>query len=117
MQVCHDSLRRMLILDDLNTLQMRLPFSKEGLKLALLNAERYAERNVQRQVKAGGVALPEQWERSLEAGAAQQQQQEAQRWPAEVDYAALIRQIDRMDADSFKDVDLDSLMEKFAVNA
>lgn len=34
---------------------VRLPMSSEGLRMALLNAERYAERNVQRQVKAGKV--------------------------------------------------------------
>ncbi len=36
---------------------MRLPFSRDGLRMALLNAERYAERNVQRRVKAGKVKV------------------------------------------------------------
>lgn len=37
--------------------QVRLPFTKEGLRMALLNAERYSDRNVERHFKAGRVAV------------------------------------------------------------
>lgn len=38
------------------------PRSRDGLKVALLNAERYAERAVQRRVASGRVKVPERWE-------------------------------------------------------
>eukprot|EP00882_Tetradesmus_deserticola_P020769 GHRQ01022442.1.p1 GENE.GHRQ01022442.1~~GHRQ01022442.1.p1 ORF type:complete len:194 (+),score=87.53 GHRQ01022442.1:67-648(+) len=41
---------------------VQVPFTADGLKLALLNAERYAERNVQRQLDSRRVKLPESWE-------------------------------------------------------
>ncbi len=43
--------------DDPSAAEVRLPFSKDGLKMALLNAERYADRNVERFVKSGQVGV------------------------------------------------------------
>ena len=37
--------------------EVRLPMSKAGLHMALLNAERYAGRNVERQLKAGKIEV------------------------------------------------------------
>lgn len=94
--------------------EVRVPFSKDGLKVALLNAERYADRNVQRQLKAGGVKVPEQWEAAIERPREPEPQQQQQGDAgAEVDYAALIRQIDGMDPAAFKDLDLDQLIKQY----
>lgn len=64
---------------------MRLPFSKHGLKLAMLNAERYAERNVQRHITAKKVEVPERWKQQAESVPALP--------AAVVDFEALIRQV------------------------
>lgn len=49
--------------------QVRLPFSREGLRVAQLNAERYAQRNIDRHVRAGKVKVPARWEAEIEAHA------------------------------------------------
>lgn len=45
---------------------LRLPFSRDGLKMALLNAERYADRNVRRQLKAERVKMPDSWKAEID---------------------------------------------------
>ncbi|KAL6753453.1 ClpP/crotonase-like domain-containing protein [Haematococcus lacustris] len=59
--------------------EVRLPFNYEGLKLAVLNAERFADRNIQRHVDAGMVSMPDTWTKQLaemEAEAAKEEEEE-----------------------------------------
>ena len=87
--------------------QVRLPFSKEGLKVALLNAERYAERNVQRHLTANKVAVPDRWRKEIEA---------MPRPPASeggpIDFDSLVRQVEQMSAEEFSKADIDSLVKQ-----
>jgi hypothetical protein len=87
--------------------QVRLPFSKEGLKVALLNAERYADRNVERQIAAKKVEIPERWKKEIE---------ELPRAPTTpgIDFDSLIKQVEMMSADEFSKTDIDALLEKHA---
>ncbi|KAG2441988.1 hypothetical protein HYH02_009781 [Chlamydomonas schloesseri] len=91
--------------------EIRLPFSRDGVKLAILNAERYADRNIARQVAANKVSVPDKWRAAY-----------AERAPAapaqsEVDYDALIRAVEAMDEKAFATADLDQLVDKFRVPA
>lgn len=84
--------------------QVRLPFSKQGLKLALLNAERYAERNVQRHVSSSKVAVPERWKKdiaTLPEGPS-----------SEVNFDSLIQMVEAMSAEEFEKADVGKLVEQ-----
>ena len=85
--------------------QVRLPFSKEGLKIALLNAERYAERNVQRHVAANKVSVPDRWREEIKAMPPSP--------PASgpIDFDSLVRQVEMMSAEEFAKADIDSLVK------
>lgn len=86
--------------------------------VALLNAERFADRNIERQVKAGKIAIPRvtaSEEQQQESKPAQQQEQDAVRNAAgDIDYEALIRAIDRMDPAEFASADMDSLLAQYS---
>lgn len=90
--------------------QVRLPFTKKGLKMALLNAERYAERNVQRHMSSNKVQVPERWAREIEAASAGSLAGE----PPGIDFDALIAQVDAMSADEFQRTSMESLVDKFS---
>jgi len=98
--------------------EVRLPFSREGVKVAALNAERYARRNVERHVKAGRVEVPERWrteaaEMAAESSAKLAALQGDEMPKGEVDYEALIRAVDAMDASQFASTDMDALMARY----
>jgi hypothetical protein len=95
---------------------MRLPFSREGLKMALLNAERFAERSVERQVKAGRVVMPEAWEErvaGLPSTAAARAADPSPLVSGDVDYRALVAAVEAMDPEAFSGVDLDALAAQY----
>ncbi|GFR51883.1 hypothetical protein Agub_g14362 [Astrephomene gubernaculifera] len=98
--------------------EVRLPFSREGLRLAVLNAERFAERNVQRHVRAQQVAVPDNWRASIEqqaaasVGAAAGGKEEK---AVAVDYDALMARVEAMGEAEFAATDLDALVEQFKV--
>lgn len=85
---------------------MRLPFSKEGLKVALLNAERYAERNVQRHLAANKVAVPDRWRKEIEAMPPPPSS------GGPIDFDSLVRQVELMSAEEFAKADIDSLVQQ-----
>ncbi|KAG2440735.1 hypothetical protein HXX76_003592 [Chlamydomonas incerta] len=92
--------------------EIRLPFSRDGVKLAILNAERYADRNIARQVAANKVSVPDKWRAAYAARAP------APAAPAaDVDYDALIRAVEAMDEKAFATTDLDKLVEQYRVPA
>lgn len=99
---------------------MRLPFSREGLKMALLNAERFAERSVKRQVAAGRVGeLPSGWRARIDEMAPEAKVRAASPSPfvskqGAVDYRGLVAAVEAMGADEFASLDLDALAAKFA---
>ncbi|KAG2496818.1 hypothetical protein HYH03_005224 [Edaphochlamys debaryana] len=93
--------------------EVRLPFSREGLRLAVLNAERFSERNVQRFVRAGEATVPDNWKATI----AKQAAAAAPEAPEAVDYDALIRRVEAMPESEFAATDLDKLMEQFRVKA
>ncbi|GBG00029.1 ATP-dependent Clp protease proteolytic subunit [Raphidocelis subcapitata] len=96
---------------------MRLPFSREGLKMALLNAERYAGRSVERQVAAGRVAMPAAWEErvaGLPSTAAARAADPSPLVSGDVDYRALVAAVEAMDPEAFAGVDLDALAARYA---
>lgn len=95
--------------DDPASAEVRLPFSKDGLKMALLNAERYADRNVERFVKSGQVAVPDNWRETIAKNTAGAPP------PTEVDYDALLRRVEAMGEQEFLATDLDKLVEQFKV--
>jgi len=107
----------MIISGDNGEEQVRIPFSKEGLKLAVLNAERYAGRNVQRHVATKRVTVPERWQQeaaAVQAGEAAAAGAAAGAVPAGVvDFDALIRQVEAMDESAFSGVDLDKLVQQY----
>ena len=88
--------------------QVRLPFSREGLKLAVLNAERYAGRNVQRHVSSGKVVVPDRWKQEIAA------EPELQTSGGGIDYDALIRRVEAMDANEFVGLDMDKLVSQYS---
>lgn len=96
--------KEMVITGDNGEDQVRLPFSKEGLKLALLNAERYADRNVQRHVAASHAEVPENWQAEI-ASAPEQTMDE-------VDYDRLIQMVEGMSAEDFARADIGQLVEQ-----
>eukprot|EP00877_Chromochloris_zofingiensis_P007811 jgi/Chrzof1/3283/Cz12g19140.t1 len=87
---------------------LRLPFSRDGLKMALLNAERYADRNVRRQLKAERVKMPDSWKAEID---------KAPHAPPEpkVDYAALVSAVEAMDPSKFAELDLDQLVHQYTL--
>lgn len=94
---------------------MRLPFSREGLKMALLNAERFAEKSVQRQVDAGRVKMPKSWEATLEELPTADKVRASSKSPivrGEVDYRALVAAVEKMDPSEFVGLDIDELAAK-----
>lgn len=96
---------------------MRLPFSREGLKMALLNAERYAPRSVARQAAAGRADLPSGWRAEIDAmrPEARVRQEAASPFVSkEVDYSALVAAVDAMAPEDFAALDLDKLALKYA---
>lgn len=102
-------------------LRLRLPFSRGSLKLALLHAEAaYSRRAIERQLKAGRVALPERWREQIEELGAQQEAEvgvmpkEERLTVEQVDYKALVGKVDAMDATEFAEVDLDALIAEYA---
>ncbi|EFJ48165.1 hypothetical protein VOLCADRAFT_74777 [Volvox carteri f. nagariensis] len=95
--------------------EVRLPFSREGIRMAVLNAERYAERNVRRQVEAKEVAVPDNWRDTIQRQAAEAAPSASV--PTAVDYDALIRRVEAMGDQEFAGVDLDQLVEQFRVPA
>jgi len=104
-------------------LQLRLPFSPDSLKVALLQAERrYSRRAVERQLKAARVAVPERWEEEIAAlsaadAAALAALPAAQRLTIDrVDYKALVGRVDAMDPDAFAELDLDALIAEYALS-
>ncbi|GIL60686.1 hypothetical protein Vafri_15214 [Volvox africanus] len=94
--------------------EVRLPFSREGIRIAVLNAERYAERNVRRQVEAKEVEVPDAWRKTIQRQAAEAAET-APAVPTAVDYDALIRRVEAMGDKEFAGVDLDKLVEEFRV--
>lgn len=103
----------MVVTDDSGQEQVRLPFNREGLKLAVLNAERYAERNVQRHVAAKRVELPDNWRADID-DAARAATSDGQPAPAVVDFDALIRQVEAMSADDFAKTDMAKLVDQYS---
>lgn len=96
---------------------MRLPFSRDGLKMALLNAERYAESSVERQVKAGRVSAPAAWKAkvdSLPTAAAVRAKSPSPLVSKDVDYRALVAAVEAMDPSEFASLDLDALASRYA---
>jgi ATP-dependent Clp endopeptidase proteolytic subunit ClpP len=89
--------------------QVRLPFTKKGLKMALLNAERYAERNVQRHVESSKVQVPERWAKEVEEATSKTS---SSRDPQGIDFDALIAQVDAMSAEEFSRTSMDALVDK-----
>lgn len=103
--------------------RVRLPLSPAGLKMAVLNAEQYAGRVAQRMVKAGKVKLPKKWEKELDDAGAKPglptnmdrlSPSAAPAPPSRIDYAALIRSVDKMDPAEFSGLDLDKFVQQFA---
>ena len=90
----------------LGALQVRLPFSKDGLKIAMLNAERYAERNVQRHVQVGKATVPPTWKKDIES--VRQERTE------EVDFDRLIQMVDAMSEEEFAKADVGQLVERYS---
>jgi len=86
---------------------LRLPFTAEGLKVALLNAERYAERNVARQIKSERVKVPDNIKAEIEA------MPEGQPEP-QVDYKALVSAVEAMSPEQFDAMDLDQLITQYS---
>eukprot|EP00879_Flechtneria_rotunda_P014533 GHRR01015188.1.p1 GENE.GHRR01015188.1~~GHRR01015188.1.p1 ORF type:complete len:168 (+),score=50.95 GHRR01015188.1:610-1113(+) len=86
---------------------VELPFTPEALKLALLNAERYAERQVQRQLKTQRVQLPPAWQDEIS------KHNQSPREP-EVDYKALVAAVERMPPDQFEQLDMDQLLAQYS---
>lgn len=108
MQALKDQLPEdMITSDDM----VRLPFTKEGLKMAVLNAEQYGRRNVERRLKSKKVEVPEKWRRDLDKMPAKNDEE------LEVDYGALIRDLEGMDPASFHAMDLDELVKKYTRGA
>jgi hypothetical protein len=102
-------------------LNLRLPFTRGALKQALLHAEaRYSRRAIERQLKAGRVALPERWREQIDELGAEQEAEVAALPAAErltvdqVDYRALVGRVDAMDPREFAEVDLDALIAEYA---
>ncbi|GLC52457.1 hypothetical protein PLESTB_000631200 [Pleodorina starrii] len=95
--------------------EVRLPFSREGIRMAVLNAERYAERSVRRQVEAKEVSVPDNWRASIQRIASEAPPPPST--PTEVDYDALIRRVEAMGDAEFAGTDLDQLLEQFRVPA
>ena len=95
-----------LLMDGLvGALQVRLPFSKDGLKIAMLNAERYAERNVQRHVQAGKATVPPTWKKDIES---------VRQERTEVDFDRLIQMVDAMSEEEFAKADVGQLVERYS---
>ncbi|KAF6260078.1 inactive subunit of chloroplast ClpP complex [Scenedesmus sp. NREL 46B-D3] len=88
---------------------VQVPFTGDGLKLALLNAERYAERNVQRQLNSRRVKLPESWEADFAKLPKTEPKQ-----GGEVDYKALVSAVEKMSAEQFQQLDLDQLVTQYS---
>jgi hypothetical protein len=103
-------------------LQLRMPFSPDALKMALLYAERhYSRRAVERQLKAERVKVPERWEQQIEELGGEDERARAA-LPLEkkltveqVDYKALVAKVDEMDPDAFSELDLDALIAEYAL--
>eukprot|EP00200_Dunaliella_tertiolecta_P005738 CAMPEP_0202357456 /NCGR_PEP_ID=MMETSP1126-20121109/11476_1 /ASSEMBLY_ACC=CAM_ASM_000457 /TAXON_ID=3047 /ORGANISM="Dunaliella tertiolecta, Strain CCMP1320" /LENGTH=384 /DNA_ID=CAMNT_0048950341 /DNA_START=258 /DNA_END=1412 /DNA_ORIENTATION=- len=123
--------------------EVRLPFSREGLRVALLNSERYAQRNIDRHVAAGKVKMPARWESEIQQSMQEEQQLVSQQGTplsstpiyydpdgtsstvgggsispvaegkGEVDYEALIKAVDAMDPAQFATVNMDSLVAQY----
>ena len=92
--------------------QVRLPFTKKGLKMALLNAERYADRNVQRHVSANKVVVPERWKQEVEDATSGSSEGQGDGLPG-IDFDALIAQVDAMSAEEFASASMDTLVDKY----
>lgn len=103
-------------------LTLRLPFTREALRLSILQAEqRYSRRAVERQLKAGRVKVPERWQQEIEALSAEDEAELAASVPAEkrltieqVDFKALVGKVDAMGEEEFASVDLDALIAEYA---
>lgn len=114
-QAAIEGLKQRLSSHQLEDDEVRLPISRKGIEVALLNAERYADRNVARHVKAGKVTVPQAWKE--QSAKEQQEKEEAHRNQTDkgdIDYAALIRAIDNMDPEEFASADLDKLMNQYS---
>ena len=75
--------------------------------MAVLNAERYADRNVKRHVAANKVSVPDRWRKEIEDSTAT-----APTPNGPVDFDSLIRQVEAMSAEEFAKADIDSLVQK-----
>jgi hypothetical protein len=102
-------------------LNLRLPFSRGALKMALLHAEaRYSRRAVERQLKAGRVKLSERWQEQIEELGAEQEAevsampQQERLTIEQVDFKSLVGKVDAMDAREFAEMDLDALIAEYA---
>lgn len=85
--------------------EIRLPFSATGLKAAVLNAERYGDRNVERHIKSGAVTIPEDWQARLD--------QLPDEPVPEIDYDGLYKALEALDVDAVEKLDLDELYAKY----
>eukprot|EP00798_Chlamydomonas_sp_ICE-L_P031488 gene31488-6674_t len=85
--------------------QVRLPLNKNGLKLAVLNSERYGAHNVRRHLAAGKVVVPQRWKDEMNSV--------AQPPSGDTDYTALMRKIEEMDIAEFANTDVDKLVQQF----
>lgn len=88
---------------------VRLPMTEKGLKLALLNAERFAANNIERRKFAGQIQIPANWKEGSEWAA----KMEEEFPPAKVDYDALMQRVDELSPEEFKNLDLDTLIAQY----
>lgn len=98
--------QEMVISGDNGEAQVRIPFSKQGLKLALLNAERYSEKSVQRHLAAKKVEVPDSWKQEIASIPTEP--------AAEVDFDSLIKQVESMSAEEFAKADMDALLKSYS---
>lgn len=84
-----------------------LPFSRKGLKMAILNSERYVDKVVERRVKAGIVELPESWIKEIDEYGALH----ADSTNEGIDFDALVAKVDSMSAEEFSSSDMDQLIQ------
>lgn len=89
---------------------VRLPITAQGLRMAVLNAERYAEINIERRKKAGLIEMPDTWAANSEALG----QVETRAGEVEVDYDAIMRMLDAMSPDELAGVNVEDLIAEHA---
>lgn len=85
-----------------------LPFTPEGLKMAILNSETYADRQVKRQMSSKRVKLPSSWEAEFAKHPTDSQQE------PHVDYKSLVKAVEAMGPEEFSKLDLDKLLAQYS---